>query len=265
MTASRVKPEATYLILGSPALAGRHRPDELMNVFTNEAAARGAFQDLRREVGSGSGWAELVVVEEGVVRPLCWFGLPPADGRACVAPAPETRRPTARWVCGVLAVAAGAALWLFAGSAGRVGAAVAPHVTKTGLITVTDGQRAEATVTNDSDACHRIEIALIDGDGHPVASDARTVCPSQHLTVGHSPNGKLRLRSVVALYGVAESIVQPFNLRGSDGWAHRKRRLGAMAEIESRVFGRQSALDFFWRTTPPTCRPATPATSRPPP
>jgi len=77
----RLQPRRThgvplFVLLTSASLGGDRRavPPEL---FASEVEARRRFQRLRLEVGTGAGWAQLMVVEGDDVRPLCWFG--PAD------------------------------------------------------------------------------------------------------------------------------------------------------------------------------------------
>lgn len=211
--ANATRSTPAYLLFGSAGLAGRQRPDELVDLFHTEAAAREAFRRLRLEVGSGPGWAELIALDEGVVRPLCWFGLPAAQrnapGTGVQAPKRPPRRSIRRWLYGAMGLAMGTALWLVTASPERAGAAVAPHVSRSGLLTVGGGQRVEATATNDSDACHRVEIHMVDGEGRSVASEGAVVCPTLHLSVAYHPGTKVWLRSTVVMYGVTGSIADP--------------------------------------------------------
>jgi hypothetical protein len=200
-----------YIMIASPRPAERHRSHRPVEVFTDEALARDAFRRLRVQVGGGSGWGELVVLDEGRVRPLCWFGRPPEHGDPEQRPSQRSRprwRPR-RWGLAALAVGVVAVLWLSVDGRERAGAAVAPYVSRTALVTVTQAQRAEVTAVNLSDACHRMDVALVDGEGAAVASDSSIVCPGKHLAVSYSPSAKVRLRSVVAMHLVPQSIVGP--------------------------------------------------------
>ena len=196
---------AIFLLVAASEPSPQSRPHPPVEVFTSEGVAREAFQRLRLE-SSGSAWGQLVAVEDQAVRPLCWFGRSPGP-----LPAPRRRawRPRRRCAVGALAVSIAAVGWVWAGFADRAGAALAPHVSRTALATVTASQRAEATAVNTSDGCHRMEIWLIDGDGHTVASDASSVCPGKHLSVAYSPSSAVRVRSVVALHRAPPAIVDP--------------------------------------------------------
>lgn len=197
-----------FLLITSPELT-QHAPSRPpVDVFTSEGGARHAFQRLRLRVGSSSGWAQLVAVDDEVARPLCWFGRPP---KPLVAPTSRARWPRRRWTLGALALSVVLIVWASVGLVDRASGAVGPHLSRTGLVTVTEAQRAEATALNTSNACHRAEIWLFDGDGRTVASDASTVCPGQHLAVAYSPPTKVRLRSVVAVHLVPPAVVDPFS------------------------------------------------------
>ncbi len=151
-----------YVLIASASLAQHHRSDPPVCVFRSEGAARNAFRRLRLEVGSGSGWGELVAVDDDVVQPLCWFGRPPEHAMPSGG---SPRRPSRRWAVAALALTMGALLWAFVGTGDRAGAAVAPHVSRSSLITVSEGQVGEATVLNTSDACHRKGLAGV--SDHP--------------------------------------------------------------------------------------------------
>jgi hypothetical protein len=159
-----------FLLIGSSEFSqhGSSRPP--VAVFSSEESAREEFQRLRLQVGSASGWAQLVTVDDDVARPLCWFGRPPEPLGAATSRARRARR---RWVLGILGVSVAVIAWASLGIVGRAGAAVAPHVSRTGLVTVTEAERAEATALNTSDACHRTEMWLIDGDGRTSHSMGR--------------------------------------------------------------------------------------------
>ena len=173
----------------------------------SELPARDAFRNLRLQ--RDAHWAALVRVDRDRTRPLSWFGSPP-EGRWPVSPAMNSRRrPLARWAVGAMALAMAAAVSALAGGSERAGAAVAPHIVRTGLVTVTTDQRAEATAVNNGDACYWTEVALIDGTGHAVASESARVCPGDHLVATHSPNWNVRLRSVVAMHTAQSSVVEP--------------------------------------------------------
>ena len=183
---------------------GPSRPP--VDVFTSEGVAREAFVRHRLEEGSGSAWAQLVAVEDQAIRPLCWFGPSPGPLPAPRHRAPHTR---SRLAVAALTLSIAAVGWVSAGISDRAGAAVAPHISRTALVTVAASQRAEATAVNTSDACHRTEISLIDGNGQTVASDASTLCPGEHLAVAYSPSSAVRLRSVLTIHLVPPSIVDP--------------------------------------------------------
>ncbi len=102
-----------------------------------------------------------------------------------------------------------AAAWVFVAPGERAVAAVAPHSLKTALVTVTEVQRVEATAVNDSHACHRTQIWLLDGDGQVVASDASDLCPGRALTLAYNPPGGVRLRSLVTMHSVPPAISEP--------------------------------------------------------
>ena len=199
---------ATYVIVGSPDAGGRHRADDLLDVFTTEVEAREAFRRRRLQLGPASRGATLVSFDRGVVRPLCWFGpeARPAEDH------PRTREHLAlRWVIGLAVLAMGAALWVLVDDPDRAVAAVAPQLSRTALITVTEEQRVLVTALNQSDGCHRVEIQIVDGLGRTVASEADNVCPAERLTVGNSPPQKAQLRSIVAVHSVRPWIVEPLS------------------------------------------------------
>jgi hypothetical protein len=200
-----------YIMIASPRPAERHRSHRPVEVFKDEALARDAFRRLRAQVGGGSGWGELVVLDEGTVRPLCWFGCPSEHGGPEQRPSKRSRPRwrAGRWGLAALAIGVVLALWLSVDGRARAGAAVAPYVSGTALVTVTEAQRAEVTAVNLSDACHQVEVALVDGDGAAVASESSIVCPGKHLAVSYSPSARMRLRSVVAMHLVSQSIVEP--------------------------------------------------------
>jgi hypothetical protein len=199
-----------YILIASPRPSEHHGSQPPVDVFTEEALAREAFQRLRVRVGGAAGWGELLILDEGRVRPLCWFGRPPEDRRGEQRPLLSRPHRRARpWSLVTLAIAVLVALWSFVDGRHRAGAAVAPYVSGTGLVTVTQAQRAEVTAVNLSDACHRMEVALLDADGTAVESDSSVVCPGKNLTVTYSPSSKVRLRSVVAMHLVPQSIVTP--------------------------------------------------------
>lgn len=197
---------AIFLLIAAPESAPHARARPLVEVFTSEGVAREAFVRRRLEEGSGSAWAQLVAVEDQAIRPLCWFGPSPGP-----LPAPRRRalHARSRWAVAALTLSIAAVGWVSAGISDRAGAEVAPHISTTALVTLTASQRAEATAVSTSDACHRTEISLIDGNGHTVASDASTLCPGQHLAVAYSPSSAVRLRSVLTLHLVPPSIVDP--------------------------------------------------------
>ena len=197
---------AIFLLIAAPGSDPHARSRPPVEVFTSERVAREAFVRRRLEGGSGSPWAQLAAVEDQAIRPLCWFG--PSSGPP---PAPRRRAPLtrSRWAVAALTLSIAAVGWVTAGISDRAGAAVAPYISRTALVTVTVSQRAEATAVNTSDACHRTEISLIGGNGEAVASDASTLCPGEHLAVAYSPSSAVRLRSVLTLHLVPPSIVDP--------------------------------------------------------
>ncbi len=65
-----------FLLIASAELAQDRPRRAPVEVFTSEAGGRKAFERLRLQVGSGSGWAQLIAVHDDVARPLCWFGRP---------------------------------------------------------------------------------------------------------------------------------------------------------------------------------------------
>lgn len=165
-----------FVLIASTDLSP-HRPARPpVDVFTSEGGAKEAFQRLRLQAGS-SGWAQLVAVEEKVTRPICWFGVPT---KPLMSPTSRPRLPRRRWVAVAIAVSLLVSVWASPGVMDRAGAAVAPHLSRTGLLTVAESQRAEATV-----------------------------CPGQHLTIAYSPPAPTRLRSVVGVRLVAPAVVDP--------------------------------------------------------
>jgi len=197
---------AIFLIIAAPESAAHARSRPPVDVFTSERVAREAFVRHRLEEGSGSAWAQLVAVEDQAIRSLCWFGSSPGPFPAPKRRASHTR---SRLAVAVLTLSIAAIGWVSAGISDRAGAAVAPHISRTALVTVAASQRAEATAVNTSDACHRTEISLIDGVGQTIASDASTLCPGEHLAVAYRPPSAVRLRSVLTLHLVPPSIVNP--------------------------------------------------------
>lgn len=167
----------SFLLIRSTEYTPHARSRPVVDAFNSEGAAREAFRRLRLEVGPGSAWGQLVAVDKDVVHPLCWFGQAPelvvVPRRACP--------PRRRMVLVALATVIGAVGWAAVAGVDRAGAAVAPYVSWTGLVTVTGSQHAEATVVDTSDACLRTEIWLIDGEGRTVASQASTVPRTAHL------------------------------------------------------------------------------------
>lgn len=137
-----------FLLIAAQESAPHARFRPPVEVFTSERVAREAFVRLRLEATSGSAWAQLVAVEDQAVRPLCWFGCSLGPGRP---PAPRSRapHPRRRWAVAALALSIAGVGWMSAGAWDRAGAAVAPHVSKTALVTVTASQRAEATAVAD--------------------------------------------------------------------------------------------------------------------
>ena len=75
---------------------------DLVGLYDDEQEARAAFQRARLAIGSGLGWAHLIVMEpSGRLDRLCWFGREPEGtsgppGNPPVAPQPERRRTWSR-------------------------------------------------------------------------------------------------------------------------------------------------------------------------
>ena len=74
---------------------------DLIGLYDDEQEARAAFQRARLAIGSGLGWAHLVVMEpSGRLDRLCWFGREPDGPSGPVpqtpAPKPEPRRAWSR-------------------------------------------------------------------------------------------------------------------------------------------------------------------------
>lgn len=153
-------------------------PDELIEVFTTEADAREAFRQRRLQTGPASGGATLVSFDEGFVRPLCWFA---SAARPGDDPRVQRRRRAGplRWVGGLVAVALAAALWALVDGADEAGAAVAPLVSRTALVTGT-----------------------VDGAGRAVPSDERMSAPQ---STSPSTTAPLRRRGSVRSSSSTES------------------------------------------------------------
>jgi hypothetical protein len=195
-----------FLLIAAPDPTPHARSRPPVEVFTSEGVAREAFRRRRLEVGSGSAWAQLVAVEDQAVRALCWFGRPPGPVPTPTSRAQHWRRRRAVVALALTVLGVG---WVLASIFDRAGAAIAPYVSKTALVSITASQRAEATAVNTSVACHRMEVWLIDGEGRTVASEASTVCPGTHLAVAYRPSSAVRLRSVVTLHLLPPAIVDP--------------------------------------------------------
>ena len=142
-----------------------------------------------------------------------WTPLSALDGNVVPLLATLSARPrrARRLALGAITLI-GIAVWALLVAEQGAGAAVAPHLLRTSLVTVTEGQRAVATATNDGDACHRTKIALIDGDGRPLAVEDSIVCPGRYVTVTYAPQTTTKVRSIVAMELVPASIVNPCTL-----------------------------------------------------
>lgn len=81
-----------YLLFGGTG-GGAGGLRDLVGAFNAEATAKDAFRGLRLSPDFRRGWAELVVLlPEGRMKPVCWFGRAPSDPRNWGPPTPAVRR-----------------------------------------------------------------------------------------------------------------------------------------------------------------------------
>ncbi len=83
----------SYLLVSSEAVSAPRSPGEVVRAFASEGQAKEAFRRARLAPESRQGWAELLVVNNGVLAPLRWFGFPLGPTRP---PAAEPGRPAGR-------------------------------------------------------------------------------------------------------------------------------------------------------------------------